>query len=248
MQYKDKIQRILDIKSLEWDECFNKLLHNYKFYYSDDISLEDKLEMKSGESIVKFYDYKIKSEFTISLIKKFFGSESVITDGLNTSYHRVTSIPISFIFNKKDTNILKIKARQSHSWYQFKTVVNSKKINWVGSYKIFIKEKKSPKWFPYNWLLTIDTKNNYKDLNNYEIYKRKEFYNVLTGNELTNMLKVAKLYLDQTVLYDLLLSQELLWMTTNNTSIPYRYFYVAIPGSQIKWRDYELIWVLNFYL
>ena len=248
-EYREMVQKILDIQSQDWENCFNKLLHKYRVYYSDDIFLDRKLEIRDGIPEVGYYNFRIKSDVIISLLKDFFGPQTIITSSLKAD-HDVANIYMNFIFDRDITSISEIRSDQLrlYNWYHFKVIIDSNQFDWVGGNLILMKGKYKSKWFLYNWSLKIDLTDNYKSINSYKIYNRRESFNVVTGDELLGILRDARPYLNQTVLYDLLLNQDLLLLKSNNTRSPHKSLYVAIPGSQFRWHNYELMWVFNFYL
>lgn len=130
----------------------------------------------------------------------------------------------------------------------FRSVSDLNQSNWLSSHIILIREKNGTMWYRYNWLLDIDLINNYKNLNNYKIYKSGRFYKLLSDRESMYMLKAIRSHLDQTVLYHLLKSRDLLWMKNNIYFKPQHSLHIAIPDSQIEWNNYELIWAYEFYL
>jgi len=77
MAYEELVKKIIDMKMPEWEACVEKLLYNYKNYYSEDISLDKVVKLVHKEfksrSIISMYHYNfiLKSEIFIKFIKDF---------------------------------------------------------------------------------------------------------------------------------------------------------------------------------
>lgn len=246
MEYEEIVKKIVDTKRPDWEMCHEKLLDNYREYYSDDISFYKK---PTPESILLYnYNFILKSKSILENIKNLFGSDAELSSTLENN-HIIASIHTNSFLDKKDKHIFQIRSHEVFlpSWYYYEFVSSSGKFHWTGGNMIFMRKINNSRWYRYDWLLDIDLRDPDRDLNNYKIYDKKKYYRILTNSELTETLKVVKPYLDQTVLYRLLMDRDMILLERYNAYDPYSDLYVAIPDSQVQWHNYELMWVFNFY-
>ena len=163
--------------------------------------------------------------------------------------HNMAKIYIDIIYDNYDKPFIKITARQIilDTFYYCKFIGFPEKTNWMGGNVIFMRKLNTHLWYRYSWLLDIDLENPYIKLDDYKILDRKIFYRFLNRGELTQTLKKVKPYLNHTVLYELLKNEELILLKRVDTNINYENLHIAIPDSQIRWMNYELLWIFNFY-
>lgn len=248
MEYKEMVQKIIDLKSPDWDKCHEALLNKYKEYYHNDISLDKEL-LSRPTSLMYNYTFKLKLEAVKEFTKNLLNHNGVLLNELYS--YNIADIYINFKLDKNNKNICKIRASQVSSsrsswWNRSSSDPESK--YWFLYNKILIRKLNTYHWYRYSWLLDIDLTSPYKNLNKYKMLDHEIHYYILTGSELSNTLKAMRPYWGQTILYELLLSQDLILMRCNNIQDHHKDLYVAIPDSEIRWHDYELMWVFNFYL
>jgi len=240
------VQKIIDLKSPDWDKCHEALLNKYKEYYHNDISLDKELLSRST-SLVYNYTFKLKLEALKEFTKNLLNHNGVLLN--ESDSYNIADIYIDFKLDKNNKNICKIRASQvSLSTLRNRSCPDPESTCWFLNNKILIRKLNTYHWYRYSWLLDIDLTYPYKNLNKYKMLDHEIHYYILTGSELSDTLKAMRPYWGQTILYELLLSRDLILMGCNIIEDHHKDLYVAIPGSEIRWHDYELVWVFNFYL
>ena len=240
------VQKIIDLKSPDWDKCHEALLNKYKEYYHNDISLDKELLFRST-NLVYNYTFKLKLEALKEFIKNLLNHNRVLLNGLDSA--NIAAININFTLDNNNKNICKIRASQvSLSRWWDRSCSDPESKCWFLSNKILIRKLNTYHWYRYSWLLDIDLTYPYKNLNKYKMLDHEIHYDILTGSELSDILKAMRPYWGQTMLYELLLNRDLILMKCNNVRDHHKDLHVAIPGSEIQWHDYELVWDFNFYL
>ena len=248
MEREEIVKKIVEIKSPNWEICFERLLNNYKEYYSSNVSLYKTSLSSSSSYLVYAYNFILGSETIIAFIKGFFGDDVIITSKLKND-NVIASILIKVILDENNKDGFKINAKEVFldKWKFYKFISTSKKIKWQGTNIIFMRKKNTPQWYHYNWSLNIEFTDSYEVYNKYETDNSKTPYRIIDNNELMDALKKLKPYLNETALYDSLVRKDLILMKRDVIYDTYSDLYVMIPDAQVWWNDFEVVWAFNFY-